>query len=125
MIILFYNFMTEEFLPRLGSYSIATINALMLCVIMLAGIVILLGAVGIKVSNNLGSTIVKGLFGAIGILVHFIWKGIVALLLCITGIIPTIYKKSQSIFSNSLGLNKNISSVLAFIVVALFVIVII
>ena len=91
MIILFYNFMTEEFLPRLGSSSIATINALMPCVIMLAGIVILLGAVGIKVSNNLGSTIVKGLFGAIGILVHFIWKGIVALLLCITGIIPTIY----------------------------------
>lgn len=125
MIILFYNFITEEFLPRLGSYSIATINALMPCVIMLAGIVILLGAVGIKVSNNLGSTIVKGVFGAIGILVHLIWKGIVALFLCITGIIPTIYKKSQSIFSNSIGLNKNISSVLAFIVVALFVIVII
>lgn len=125
MIILFYNFMTEEFLPRLGSYSIATINALMPCVIMLAGIVILLGAVGIKVINNLGSTIAKGVFGAIGILVHFIWKGIVALFLCIIGIIPTIYKKSQSIFSNSIGLSQNISSVLAFIVVALFVIVII
>ena len=125
MIILFYNFMTEEFLPRLGSYSIATINALMPCVIMLAGIVILLGAVGIKVINNLGSTIAKGVFGAIGILVHFIWKGIVALFLCIIGIIQTIYKKSQSIFSNSIGLSQNISSVLAFIVVALFVIVII
>lgn len=125
MIILFYNFMTEEFLPRLGSYSIATINALMPCVIMLAGIVILLGAVGIKVSNNLGSTIVKGVFGTIGILVHFIWKGIVVLFLCIIGIIPTVYKKSQSVLSNSIGLSQNISSVLAFIVVALFVIVII
>ena len=125
MIILFYNFMTEEFLPRLGSYSIATINALMPCAIMIAAIVILLGAVGMKISNNLVSTIVKGVFGAIGILAHFIWKGIVALFLCITGIIPTIYKKSQIVFSNSIGLNQNISSVLAFLVVALFVIVII
>ena len=124
MIILFYNFMTEEFLPRLGSYSIATINALMPCAIMMAAIVILLGAVGMKISNNLGSTIVKGVFGAVGILVHFIWKGMVALFLCITGIIPTIYKTSQRLFSN-IGLNQNLSSVLAFIVVTLFVIVII
>lgn len=81
MIILFYNFMAEEFLPRLGSYSIATINALMPAIIILVGMVMLLGAVGIKVSNNLGSTIVKGVFGAVGILVHFIWKGMVALFL--------------------------------------------
>ena len=54
MIILFYNFMAEEFLPRLGSYSIATINALMPAIIILVGMVMLLGAVGIKVSNNLG-----------------------------------------------------------------------
>lgn len=125
MIILFYNFMAEEFLPRLGSYSIATINALMPAIIILVGMVMLLGAVGIKVSNNLGSTIVKGVFGAVGILVHFIWKGVVALFLWVTGVIPTIYKKSQRAFSNSIGLNQNISSVLAFIVVALFVIAII
>lgn len=125
MIILFYNFMAEEFLPRLGSYSIATINALMPAIIILVGMVMLLGAVGIKVSNNLGSTIVKGVFGAVGILVHFIWKGMVALFLWVVGIIPIIYKKSQRVFSNSIGLNHNISSILAFLVVALFVIVII
>lgn len=95
------------------------------CVIVLAGIVILFGAVGIKVSNNLGSTIVKGLFRAIGILVHFIWKGIVALFLFVIGIIPTIYKTSQRTFLNNIGLNQSISNVLAFFVVMLFVIVII
>lgn len=125
MIILFYNFMAEKFLPRLGSYSIATINALMPAIIILVGMVMLLGAVGIKVSNNLGSTIVKGVFGAVGILVHFIWKGMVALFLWVVGIIPIIYKKSQRVFLNSIGLNHNISSILAFLVVALFVIVII
>ena len=49
----------------------------------------------------------------------------VALFLWVIGIIPTIYKKSQIVFSNSIGLNHNISSILAFMVVALFVIVII
>lgn len=125
MIILFYNFMTEEFLPRLGGYSIATINALMPCAIILAGIVILLRAVGIKVSNNLASTIFKGFAGVIGLLIRFVWKGMVALFLWVTGIIPMIYQKSQSVFCNTIGMNQSISSVLAFIVVALFVIAII
>lgn len=58
MLIALYFFIVNVVLPQIGAYAQALLEPVMVIVITLAGIVMLFGAVGMKISNNLGSTVV-------------------------------------------------------------------
>ena len=66
MLILVYLFIATIVVPQICYIAPAIFQNTMVVVIILAGIVILFGAVGMKISTNLGSTIVGGIFRGIG-----------------------------------------------------------
>ena len=59
-----------------GSLALSAMHLLMPCIVLLVGCIIMLSAVGLKVSQNLGSTIIKAAFSAIA----FIVKGALKML---------------------------------------------
>ena len=66
MLIALCFFIVNVLLPQIAAYAQAFVELIMVIVITMAGIVMLFGAVGMKISNNLGSTVVSGIFQAIG-----------------------------------------------------------
>ena len=99
MLIALYFFFVNVAIPQIGVYAQALLDPIMLIVITLAGIVMIFGAVGMKISNNLGAT-------AVG------------------GSIPSVFAGSSQTF-NELGLNALLSNILATVVVIVLVAIVI
>lgn len=74
MLIALYFFIVNVILLQIGAYAQALLEPVMIIVIILAGIVMLFGAVGMKISNNLGSTVVFSVFINKKILVYYCQK---------------------------------------------------
>lgn len=124
MLIALYFFIIKVALPQLGAYASALLEPVMVIVITLAGIVILFGAVGMRNSNNLGSTIVSGIFKAIGYLCRTIIRAIGWIISNTFRIIPRIFNESRKAFAQ-MGMNNKISNLLAVGIVLLVIAVII
>lgn len=112
MLIAIYHLIVNEFLPRLGVYANALIDLIMPIVIVLAGIVMLFGAVGFKISNNLGSTVTNGIFRAMGYLFRTLVNAIGWIIRSISRFIPRVYRESRRIYSE-MGLSAFASNLLA------------
>ena len=124
MLITLYFFIMNVAVPRIGAYAQALLEPVMVIVITFAGIVMLFGAVGMKVSNNLGSTVVGGIFRAIGYLCRTSIQAVGWIVRNTFRMIPRVFNGSRRTF-NQLGLNVWISNILAVIVVVVFVAIII
>ena len=124
MLIAFYLFVVNVALPQLGSYADALLEPVMTIVITLAGIVMLFGAVGLKISNNLGSTIVGGIFRITGYLCHTIIKAIGCIIRYTFRLIPRVFTESRRAFSQ-MGLSTLLSNLLSVMVVTIVVAIII
>lgn len=124
MLIAVYLYTMNVALPQIGAYAQALLEPVMLIVVILAGIVMLFGAVGMKISNNLGSTIVSGLFRAIGYSCDIIVRAIGWIIRNIFRMIPRVFTESRRTFQQ-LGLNALRSNVLASAVLIIFVAIII
>lgn len=111
-------------LPQIGAYAQALLEPIMVMVITLAGIVMLFGAVGMKISNNLGSTIVDGIFKAIAYICQTILRAIGWIIRNIFRIIPRVFYGSRRTF-NQICNNALVSNLLAIIVVIIVLVVII
>ena len=74
MLIALYFFIVNVILLQIGAYTQALLEPVMIIVIILAGIVMIFGAVGMKISNNLGSTVVFSVFINKKILVYYCQK---------------------------------------------------
>lgn len=112
MLIALYLFFANVVVPQLGKIAQALLEPVMVIVIILAGIVMLFGAVGFKISNGLGSTVVGGIFQAIGYVFRKIFQAIGWVVRSVFKMIPRIFKESRTTLSQ-LGLKDWLSNVLA------------
>lgn len=124
MLITVYFFFINIIMPQLGAYAEAVFEPIMLIIITLTGMIILLGTVGIKVSNNLGSTIVGGFFMSVGYLCRTLFKALGWIISNTCKLIPKVFNESRNVFSQ-IGINTAVSNILAIFVVVAFVAVII
>lgn len=124
MIIASYFFIVNVVLPQMGAYAQVLIRPIMLILITLAGIVMMFGAVGMRISNNLGSTVVNGIFRAIGYIGTTIIRGIVWIVRSITRAIARVFNGSRRTFVQC-GLNQVLSNFLAMLVTLVIVAIII
>ena len=97
-------------------YGPSVVKYAMVCGIMIAGIVMLFGAVGMRISSHLGSTIANGAFRAIGACFRTLARAIRWLF----GMIPRIFRGIRGWLA-SLGLAPQIATVIAVIVTALII----
>ena len=112
MIIAMYLFVTNTFIPQLGAHANAMIQPVMTIVIMLAGIVMLFGAVGFRISNTLGSTIIGGIFRAVGFIFQTIIRSIGWILRHAFGLVPQIYAGSRRTFTQ-IGMAPLLANILS------------
>lgn len=124
MLILLYLFLAKVVLPKLGASAQALLGPVMVIVITMAGIVMLFGAVGLKISNNLASTVVGGIFQAIGYICKQIIKAIGWIASIICKMIKRAFNESRRCF-RQMGLKDCLSNLLAIAVVFMILIIII
>lgn len=89
--------------------------------IVAVGIMLICNAAGVRISQNLGATLVNGIFRAIGYIVRnivdaVIWIGRRALRL-----IPKVFEESRQLF-NQMGLSKVVSTLLAILITILVIV---
>lgn len=123
MLIGLYLFIVNVALPQLRAYAQEFVDLIMICILTVAGIILLFGAVGMKISNNLGSTIVSGVFRAIGYLFRTLIRAIGWVVRGILRLIPRVFEGSRRAFRHN-GMTNLRSNILAFLV-TLFVIILI
>ena len=75
MLIAIYMFCVTVVIPKCLVYLAVLFESAMIWFIMGAGMLMLLSAVGVRISNNMGSTIVVGIIMAIGELWFRPWGG--------------------------------------------------
>ena len=119
-----YYFLTKGVIPQNGAYASALVEPVVIIVIMLAGIVMMLGAVGMKVSNNLGATIANGIFQAIGYVVRIIIQAIGWIIRNTLRLLPRVFRESRRTFTQ-MGLNAGLSNLFAVLVTAVVLVIII
>lgn len=124
MLIALYYFLMAVALPQLVAIASALLESVTILIITLAGIVMLFGAVGIKISNNLGSTIVTGIFRAIGYLVRTLVSAVGWLARNLLRLMPFIFHSSRR-FLTRIGMNRMASNLVSAGVTALVVLLII
>ena len=124
MLIALYFFFVNVAVPQISAYAQALLEPIMVIVITLAGIVMLFGAVGMKISNNLGSTVVSGIFRGIGYLCRTLIQAIGWIIRNTFRMMPRVFNGSRRTFKQ-LGMNAAVSNILAVVVVIVFVAVII
>lgn len=109
-------FITRVVIPHIFTYATALVKPIMVIVITLAGIVMLFGAVGFKISTGLGSTVVHGIFHAIGATV----RAIIRAAKWLFRLIPRAYKASRKFFLG-LGLGAPLSTLIAALITLLII----
>lgn len=125
MLILLYHLCVEELFPRFMLLVLAILEAFMPIIICFVGIVLVFAAIGCRISANLGSTIVGGLFKAIAYvgkpILKAIGKGVWYLL---TAVPSSVFNLSRQSFLQR-GMSKSKANIFAFLIAALVVIIII
>ena len=116
MLLTLYYLLVNVAVPQMGAYTQALFEPIMLIVISLAGLVMIFGAVGMKISNNLGSTVVGGIFKGIGYFVRIIFKAIAWIFVNTFKMIPRVFNGTRKSFKNPVA-----GTIFAFIAVILFV----
>lgn len=124
MFIAMYLFIINVALPQIVAYANASIITIMVIVTILAGIVMLFGAVGMRISNNLGATIVGGILRGIGYVCRTIINAIGWILRNTFRMIPRVFNGSRQVF-NQMGMSTVVSNILAVIAVVIFIAIII
>lgn len=124
MLIAIYWVVVNTLLPRIGAYAQALLEPAMIIILTLVGITIILGAVGMRISNNLGSTIVGGIFRGIGYLCRTLLNALGWIVRSTFRMIPRIFRYARRTFGQ-MGLSVALSNVLATLVVIVFVAIII
>lgn len=124
MLIAAYYFIVNVVIPQIGAYASALLEPVMVITITLAGLVMIFGAVGIRISNNLGSTVVNGIFRAIGYVGRSLFQGIAWVIRSVFNLLPRVFVESRRVFSQ-MGLNTTLSNLFAVLVTVLVLAIII
>lgn len=124
MLIVLYFVIVNVVMPQIGAYASALLEPVMVIVICLAGLVMIFGAVGMKISNNLGATVVGKIFEAIGYICRKLIQAIGWIVKNTFKMIPKVFKGSKNVFEQH-ELKALTSNALAVIVVILYLAIII
>ncbi len=124
MLILLYLGITRDFLPMVGAYAQALLEPSIAIIITIASIILLFASVGVRISNNLASTCVGGIFQVIGYTCRTLIRAIGWIVRTVFGMVPRIFNGCQRLFSQ-VGMNALASSVLSVLVVVIFLAIII
>lgn len=124
MLIALYLFIFEVVMPQIGIYARAMVEPILVIVLTLAGIVMLFGAAGLRISNNLGSTVVGGVFKAIAYITKTFFQALAWIISNTFKLIPRVFSESKKTFKQ-MGLNTGISTILASVVTLLLLIIVI
>ena len=100
-------------LPQLGQ------SASMIA-IMLVGILVMLSAVGVRVSHNLGATLLAGIFHAVGWTVRTIVQALAWIITGLFRVIPRLHHWTRETLQQA-GISPLVSNLLATAVTLLFV----
>lgn len=124
MLVALYVFVVNILIPELSPYMHALFAEVMTYIIILTGIMIALGAVGMRVSQNLGATVVGGIFRAIGFVCRNVFDGLGWIIRNSLRAIPQVYAESKRTFIQ-MGLSTIVSTALSVVVVILIIVIII
>ena len=89
-------------------------------ILVLAGIVLIFGAVGFSIAKNLGSTIVGGIFRAAAYLIRQVARGVAWLLINFVKLVPMVFvgtrrammrRTKKAIFYNGVAVLATIASI--------------
>ena len=88
-------------LPTIAKYLGDIMAPIMSAVIVLFGIILLFGAVGVKISENLGSTVVKGIGNGIGYIGKQFFKAIAWGVKGVVRLLPNVYRRTNKALLSS------------------------
>lgn len=112
MLIALYIVIVNHLIPTGLAYFNFLVDPTMSIVIALAGLVIIFGAVGFRISQNLGSTIVSGIFRAIGYIGTQLFHAIAWIVTRTFTLLPRVYNWTYKSLVD-VGANKVVSFILA------------
>lgn len=124
MIIAICSTLKNLVIPRIGIDLSGLFAPMMVFIIIIGGLLIALGAVGVHISGNIGSTLLAGIMRAIGYTCNLIIQGIKWIIVQIYKACPKVFKASRKVIEQVIH-NRIVSNILAAIVTILFVAVII
>ena len=124
MLIAIYMFCVTVVIPKCLVYLAVLFESAMIWFIMGAGMLMLLSAVGIRISNNMGSTIVGGIILAIGFIVRTLVQALGWILRNMIIAMPRVFCSSRRAFLRS-GMNGILANILAAVAMIAFAAVII
>lgn len=104
-------------LPIIWEVTLEVVNGLGPAMIMVAGVLIMLSAFGLRMTNGLGATALGGIFHGIGWIIDRLWK-VLSWMLCS---IPKVYCMSRNT-AYAYGLNAWPGRIVAALLVVLYVI---
>ena len=112
MLIALYIVIVNHLIPTGLAYFNFLVKPTMLIVITMAGLVIIFGAVGFRGSQNLGSTIVEGIFRAIGFVVSHLFWAVGWIVTRTFMLLPRVYNWTHQSLIDA-GANKIVSFILS------------
>lgn len=124
MLILFYRFCVEWVIPRVGAFTSALVEPIAVITIALAGFGMICASVGLRIFDNLGTTVVNGLFRAIGYVGRSLVQGIAWVFRRVFNLLPMVFTESRRAFGE-MGMKTAPRNLLAALVTLLVVAVII
>ena len=124
MLVGLYLVMVRVVIPQLAAYASALLAPVMTIVIILFGLIMIFGAIGIRISNNLGSTIFGGIFRGIGFLVRSLFHAIGWIVTRTARMIPRLFTGSRNAYA-TMGAGSFLRNLLAVITVIVAVVIII
>ena len=124
MLIAIYMFCVTVVIPKCLVYLAVLFESAMIWFIMGAGMLMLLSAVGVRISNNMGSTIVVGIIMAIGFIVRTLVQALGWILRNMIIAMPRVFHSSRRAFLRS-GMNGILANILATVAMIAFAAVII
>ena len=124
MLIAIYMFCVTVVIPKCLVYLAVLFESAMIWFIMGAGMLMLLSAVGVRISNNMGSTIVGGIILAIGFIVRTLVQALGWILRNMIIAMPRVFFSSRRAFLRS-GMNGILANILATVAMIAFAAVII
>ena len=124
MMIIVYLVCTNIVFPSIEKYASSVLGMMGPFLIAGAGIVLLFGALGFRISQNLGATIVGSLFRAAAYLVQQAARGVVWLVVRVARLIPMVFVGTRRALAKRVA-NSIICNCIAVLTTVLFIAVVI
>ena len=119
-----YQIMRNVALPQLAVYGQILLEAGIMIFILVMGIIMMFGAVGMRISTNLGSTIFRAIFSAIGWVARQMVRLLSWIVVSILHALPRIFRGSRRML-RGFGVNNIASNLLAIVITVIALAVII